>query len=188
MKEKGLNFCSNLLPIYIIGGLWLVKSGSIIHNLSWFPVQILLDGLKSAEKIELKGSTSSQKRQSTCICIYSLKHTLFYAGATQCDIIFLPPIHNTSVFVFVWSCPCTCIGLFVFCICAHMLHAHPRCNAKLYLSLYLFGLRITDISHYRWCTFLRLMYFLVQRAWTVGLFWLFCCKFTHFLVYIYRPK
>ena len=142
MKEKGLNFCSNLLPIYIIGGLWLVKSGSIIHNLSWFPVQILLDGLKSAEKIELKGSTSSQKRQSTCICIYSLKHTLFYAGATQCDIIFLPPIHNTSVFVFVWSCPCTCIGLFVFCICAHVLHAHPRCNAKLYLCLYLFGQRI----------------------------------------------
>ena len=142
MKEKGLNFCSNLLPIYIIGGLWLVKSGSIIHNLSWFPVQILLDGLKSAEKIELKGSTSRQKPSKYIYLHLESENTLLYAWATQCDIIFLPPIHNTSVFVFVWSCTCTCIGLFVFCICAHMLHAHPRCNAKLYLSLYLFGQRI----------------------------------------------
>ena len=43
---------------------------------------------------------------------------------------------------------------------------------ELYLSLYLFGLRIADISHYRTCTFLKLVYFLVQRTWNVGLFWL----------------
>ena len=40
----------------------------------------------------------------------------------------------------------------------------------------------------RKCTFSKPEYFLAWRMQNFGQFWLFCCKFTHFLVYFCRPK
>ena len=52
---------------------------------------------------------------------------------------------------------------------------------------YLFEEPIADICHYRhrrrWCPFFNMVPFFAQRTRNLGLF---CCEFTHFLVFFYR--
>ena len=77
----------------------------------------------------------------------------FMLGLRIATLSFCLPIHNTSVFVFVWSCTCTCFGLFVFYICAHVLHAHPRCNAGI---IFVF---VFIWSTHSWYKSLQVLYF-----------------------------
>ena len=60
-----------------------------------------------------------------------------------------------------------------------------RNNSFSFCTLVLF---VKKSWNWQWSSFFMPVYFLAKRMQNFGQFWLFCCAFTHFMVYFYRSK